>query len=274
MNGRARPEIPVPELPVPKPPVIAFHALGLDRHAFEPLRGSLQGGRQLVAFDLLGHGSNVDRASESLEDHVDHAAECILRVADGPVHLLGHSFGGVIAALACQRIRRDRHDIASLTLLATPSGGGKLYADRADAVRRDGVEQFERATLARWFGEAPPPQWRPHIDYASRALKSLSAEAIALTWRALAAFGDFSSVTSQPGTMCIAAADDLSTPPSVMSAIVDAMSGNAIRPMPMLETLPVGGHLFPLTMAPGVARLLDAHWAAVESAALNAGVRA
>src|SRR3546814_6274476 len=103
MNGRARPEIPV----------IAFHALGLDRHSFEPLRGSLHDGRQLVAFDLLGHGSNRDRASESLEDHVNYAAECILRVADGPVHLLGHSFGGVIAALACQRIRRRSEEHTS-----------------------------------------------------------------------------------------------------------------------------------------------------------------
>ena len=258
----------------PEIPVIAFHALGLDRHAFEALRGSLEDGRELVAFDLLGHGSNGDRASECLGDHVNHAAECILRVADGPVHLLGHSFGGVVAALACQSIRRDGHDVASLALLATPSGGGTLYADRAEAVLLDGVEAFGRSTLTRWFGEMPPQEWRPHVDYASRSLSSLSAEAIASTWRALAAFGDFSSVTSQPETMCIAAADDLSTPPSVMSAIVDAMSGNAIGPGPVLETLPEGGHLFPLTMAPGVARLLEAHWAAVESAApLKAGGR-
>jgi pimeloyl-ACP methyl ester carboxylesterase len=258
MNGRWRPKIPV----------IAFHALGLDRHSFEPLQGSLEEGRQLVAFDLLGHGSNGDRASECLEDHINYAAERILRVADGPVHLLGHSFGGVIAALACQRIRGDGHDIASLALLATPSGGGKLFADRAEQVLLNGVEPFKRSTLARWFGETPPPQWQPHIDYASRSLSSLSAEAIASAWRALAAFGDFSSVGSLPGAMCIAAADDLSTPPSVMSAIVDAMSGNAIGRGPVLETLPEGGHLFPLTMAPRVARLLEAHWTAVENAAL------
>lgn len=263
MIYRARPEIPV----------IAFHALGLDSHSFEPLRGSLQDGRQLVAFDLLGHGSNCDRASECLEDHVNYAAERILRVADGPVHLLGHSFGGVIAALACQKIRGDGHDITSLVLLATPSGGGKLYADRADAILLNGVEPFKRSTLARWFGEAPPPQWRPHIEYASRSLSSLSAEANALSWRALAGFGDFSSVTSQPGAMCIAAADDLSTPPSVMSAIVDAMNGNAIGPGPVLETLPDGGHLFPLTKAPMVARLLETHWTAVESALLKVGGR-
>jgi len=257
MTGRARPEIPV----------VAFHALGLDRHSFEPLRGSLRHPRQLIAFDLLGHGTEADRASELLKDHVDYAVERILRTADGPVHLLGHSFGGVIAALACQKIRSDGHDIASLALLATPSGGGKLFADRADAILLNGFEPFKRSTLARWFGETPPPQWLPHIEYASRSLSSLSAEAIALTWLALAAFGDFSSVSWQPGAICIAAADDLSTPPSVMSVIVDAMSGNACGPGPVLETLPEGGHLFPLTMAPTVARLLEAHWAAVESAA-------
>jgi len=265
MNSRARREIPV----------IALHALGLDRHSFDSLRGSLQDGRQLVAFDLLGHGGNRDRANECLEAHVNYAAERILRAADGPVHLLGHSFGGVIAALACQKICSDGHDIASLVLLATPSGGGKLYAGRADEVLLNGVEPFKRSTLARWFGETPPTQWRPHIEYASRSLSSLSAEAIAATWRALAAFGDFSSVTSPPGALCIAAADDLSTPPSIMSEIVDAMSGNAIGQGPVLDTLPGGGHLFPLTMAPRVARLLEAHWAAAESADfLKAGSQA
>src|SRR3546814_13062264 len=92
MNGRARPEIPV----------IAFHALGLDRHSFAPLRGSLHDGRQLVAFDLLGPGSNRDRASESLEDHAQYAAWGILRVADGTVSLLRPTYGRVIEAHASQ----------------------------------------------------------------------------------------------------------------------------------------------------------------------------
>ncbi|WP_169798358.1 alpha/beta fold hydrolase [Sphingomonas soli] len=255
--------------------MIAFHALGLDGHSFEPLRGSLSDDRPLIAVDLLGHGTMRDRASDRLEDHVTHAAERIRQVADGPVHLLGHSFGGAVAALACQRLRGDGHDIASLALLATPSAGGKLYADRADATRLNGVEAFREATLARWFGDAPPPHWQPHIDYASRSLTSLPADAIASTWLALAAFGDFSSLDSPPATLCIASADDLSTPPSVMSGIVDAINGNATGAGAGLETLLTGGHLFPLTMAPDAARLLEAHWVAVEGADIvPAGARA
>src|SRR3546814_11621902 len=119
-----------------------------------------------------------------------------------------------MASLACQRIRRDGHDIASLALLATPSGGGRLSAGRADAVFLNGVQPFELSTLARWFGETPPPQWRPHIEYASRSLSFLSADAIALAWRALPAFGDFSSDTAQQRTLSLPAAPalDPSTP--------------------------------------------------------------
>lgn len=245
--------------------VVAFHSIGLDGRSFEPLRRELANGRQFIAVDHLGHGGNVDTPSPSLADHIAHAAERIVNeAAGGPVHLVGHSFGGVIAALACLDIQGRGHRVASLVLMATPPRGGQIFADRADAVHRTGIAPFAQETLARWFGEAPAPQWREHAEYVSHSLESQSATSIASTWQALATFAGFPAAAAWPSALCIAAEDDRSTPPSAMSPIVEAIAPDPAARKAAFQTLPQGGHLFPLTVAPVVAPMLEAHWSAVE----------
>lgn len=255
----------------PNPTVFAVHALGLDRKAFEPLRQQLDGSRRFLAIELPGHGEAPSTPQPSLCSFVDAVLEQILdsrlaQTPSGPVHLVGHSFGGVVAALAASRLREEAQAVCSLSLLGTPAAGGQVFADRADAVVADGLAAYERSTFARWFGSEPPAEWSGAIRCASDALRRHSVESIATTWRALASFEGFSGLVCAPRVLCVAAEDDLSTPPAVMRQIVAALVSISHMPCEVgLTTIPSGGHLFPLTAAPSVATLLEAHWALAEA---------
>jgi len=219
-----------------------------------------------MAIDLPGHGDAPPIFQPSLDSYVDYVVNEISGQAPcGPLHVLGHSFGGVVAALAVPRLIEKEFQVSSLSLLGTPAQGGKVFLDRAAAVMLEGMEEFERSTFARWFGSAPPSEWSETIHYASSALRMMSKESIETTWRALASFQGFSDLVTAPSVLCVAAEDDLSTPPWVMGQIVETFTGRAdAKTNVSMKTIAKGGHLFPLTMAPAVARLLEDHWSAAE----------
>jgi surfactin synthase thioesterase subunit len=258
----------------PRSTVFAVHALGLNRHAYDPVRRHLDASRRFVAVELPGHGEAPPLRQPALNAYVDHVVdEVSAQAPHGLLHLVGHSFGGVVAAMVVPRLQEKGQAVASLTLLGTPAQGGSVFLDRADAVERDGgMEAFERSTIARWFGDNPPSEWDPAIHYASHALRTQSKASISATWRALASFQGFSGLTTAPHVLCVAAEDDLSTPPGVMAQIVDAIESRADgHGQVSLKTLVKGGHLFPLTMAPEVARLLEAQWSTAEDSTRSRG---
>ncbi len=250
----------------PRSSVFAVHALGLNRHAYDAVHRHLDESRRFVAVELPGHGDTPSLRQPALHAYVDHVVdEVSAHAPHGPVHLVGHSFGGVVAAMGVPKFKEKGLEVASLTLLGTPAQGGSSFLERAVAVMLDGMDAFERSTLARWFGDHPPAEWDQAIRYASDALRTQSKESVSATWQALASFQGFSGLVTAPHVLCVAAEDDLSTPPSVMARIVDAIeSGSHGQRSVGMRTLARGGHLFPLTMAPAVAKLLETQWSTAE----------
>lgn len=88
--------------------------------AWRPVVAQWKNGFRCVTTSLLGYGGTVERRT-ALDAGIAHEAEvleAVIRRAAGPVHLVGHSFGG-LSALAVAL--RKRVPLLSLTIAEAPA---------------------------------------------------------------------------------------------------------------------------------------------------------
>ena len=88
--------------------------------AWRPVIAHWGGRFRCVTTSLLGYGGTVERRT-AVDPDISHEAEVVesvIRRAGGPVHLVGHSFGGLVAVAIALR----RHvPVASLVILEAPA---------------------------------------------------------------------------------------------------------------------------------------------------------
>lgn len=82
-------------------PIVLIH--GLFGHLKDPTIIRSLNHADVFAPDLLGYGIEEGAAEWSLQDQADHVGHWIERNSPGPVHLVGHSVGGAVAALVAGR---------------------------------------------------------------------------------------------------------------------------------------------------------------------------
>jgi pimeloyl-ACP methyl ester carboxylesterase len=103
--------------------------------AWRPVIAAWDSRFRCVTTSLLGYGKTAERrtARDPSISHEADVLESVIRRAGDPVHLVGHSFGGLVAlALALC----DRAPLASLTILEAPA---------AEVLREDRDDQHYRA---------------------------------------------------------------------------------------------------------------------------------
>jgi pimeloyl-ACP methyl ester carboxylesterase len=88
--------------------------------AWRPVTAHLQGWFRCVTTSLLGYGGTAERRTPDDTDiaHEREILETVIRRAGGPVHLVGHSFGGLTALAVALRGRVPLH---SLTIAEAPA---------------------------------------------------------------------------------------------------------------------------------------------------------
>ncbi|OHZ01613.1 alpha/beta fold hydrolase [Salinicola sp. MIT1003] len=236
--------------------VVALHSLGLDAAAFTPLGHCLGQGWRLITFDQLGHGTRALTPPTSFEALVDDAVAVVETQQAGPVHLLGHSMGGAVAALATARADVR---IASLTLVATPPMGLPAFVERGEQALRGGMENAIETTLARWFGAGEEDDVAHR--YATRSLRRMTPAGYAACWRVFASFGGYRELVAKlPSTLLLAMANDISTPPSALTEIADSFYADSRGADIEMVTLPNSGHMGPLTHPAALAEVLTSYW--------------
>jgi len=81
-------------------PVVFVHGTVSDYRYWEPQRAAIAERHRFVAYSLRYHEPNRwqdDGAQYSVQTHVDDLAAFIQSLNAGPVHLVGHSYGGDVA---------------------------------------------------------------------------------------------------------------------------------------------------------------------------------
>ncbi len=88
--------------------------------AWRPVMDALRGRFRCVTTSLLGYGRTAERRTthDPSITHETDVVESVIRRAGGDVHLVGHSFGGLVAAAVALG---DRVSLASLTIAEAPA---------------------------------------------------------------------------------------------------------------------------------------------------------
>ncbi len=103
--------------------------------AWRPVIGALGDAFRCVTTSLLGYGGTAERrtASDASITYEVETVEAVVRRAGGRVHLVGHSFGGLVALAVALR---GEVPLASLTIAEAPA---------AELLRARGEEEHYRA---------------------------------------------------------------------------------------------------------------------------------
>ena len=88
--------------------------------AWKPVMTSWEGQFRCITTSLLGYGRTAERrtANDPSIFHETEALETVIDRSGGPVHLVGHSFGGLVALAVALR---NRTSLASLTIVEAPA---------------------------------------------------------------------------------------------------------------------------------------------------------
>ena len=138
-----------------------IHGLFADADSYTLLaRRMAKGGLRVLAIDLPGHGGSDARAS-TLDQLVDATATTLRATTVGPVRLVGHSLGAMIAARIAAEGEVQLHHLA----LIAPAGLGKeIDAGFINGmIRAESVADLERE-LAKLDGGVLPPSYLAELQ--------------------------------------------------------------------------------------------------------------
>jgi len=208
--------------------VVLVHAIGQDLTYWDRQIECLASTYNVVAFDLPGHGRSRGIPQEwSFEMSTATVAKLIECVSALPVHLVGISFGGMIA----QRLTIERPELVrSLTLIATaPRFSDEVRLEmrrRAETVREQGMSAILESTISRWF-TADTRSRRPDIiDRITKTLLNDNPDIHAAIWDLISGHDTHTSLGRiQCPTIVMVGNQDPSTPPWVAEELASAIPG-------------------------------------------------
>ena len=164
------------------PPLVLVHGAGSARWSFDAVRPHLEDSFTVIAIDRRGRGDSGDSGEYALEREYEDVAAVVRDAGDGAL-LMGHSYGGLVAAGAARLL-----DLPRLALYEPAMGGVLAGADTIDrweslisAGERDTVVReffrdiagYDEAAIAEAEGS---PMWEARLRIVPTVPRELRAE--------------------------------------------------------------------------------------------------
>jgi len=221
------------------PPLVMLHGIGSSGESFEGQLGSLAGRFRVIAWDAPGYGETdpIAAQSPSAADYASVAGALIDALATGPVNLLGHSLGAIIAS----RLTVMHPDRVRRLVLANPAAGygsapPEVRAKRLDERIRN-MDELGPVGLAETRSKVlvGPKASVAALEKVKAVHRKLNPEGYKQAGRLLASadiFADAAQITAPTLVMCGDA--DVVTPEAECRKIAGAIRGARYRSLPGL----------------------------------------
>lgn len=135
--------------------IVLLHGVGMQSAAWAPQIAALRRTHRVIALDLPGHGrSDPLNTASQLPDFVAWCAEALQTLDLGPVNLVGHSMGALIALGVAVSHPNLVRRIAVLNIVFRRDADARAAVIARAGEIEAGVIDLEKP-LARWFDEAP-----------------------------------------------------------------------------------------------------------------------
>ncbi|MBL0371778.1 3-oxoadipate enol-lactonase [Rhizobium sp. KVB221] len=208
-------------------PVVVFsNSLGTDFRIWLPLIDELTDNWSILVYDKRGHGlSDVGTAPYTIEDHADDLIGLTAHLGIKKAIFVGLSVGGLIV----QSVYAKKPGLVQKIVLCDTAhkiGTADMWNGRIETARTAGIGSMADAILERWFTKDFRDQRKADLSGYRNMLTRQSVEGYAGTCAAIrdADFTEAARKIKVP-TLCIVGDQDGSTPPDVVRATADLISG-------------------------------------------------
>ncbi|MGW7412620.1 bifunctional 3-oxoadipate enol-lactonase/4-carboxymuconolactone decarboxylase PcaDC [Streptomyces sp. NPDC054863] len=240
--------------PAGAPPLLLGPSLGTSLSVWGPQVPALARRFRVVRWDLPGHGGSAAQLVEAGAS-VGDLGRLVLALADSlgveRFSYAGISLGGAVGAwLAVHHPAR----VERLALVCSSArfGTPQMWHERAESVRREGVEPLAASAPARWF---TPGFDGPAVTDLVAVQRAVDPAAYAACCDALAAFDlrdDVGRITAP--TLVVAGRADTATPPVDARLLADSI------PDAGLVEIPHAAHLAGVEQPGAVLTALQGHF--------------
>ena len=206
--------------------VVLSHALGCNLSMWDEVAEILKEDFTVVRYDHRNHGkSDFSDKPFSVDDLADDAALLIKSLGDQPISFVGLSLGGMVA----QSLAARYPNLVNACLIANSAeyyddAVKKMWADRIEKVKQEGVSSISAMALERWFTpeylSSENKQISKKLEAIKKELDEFNANAYSLSCAAVAGVDcREGNKTVRVPTLVLYGSRDQATPPALSEAI-------------------------------------------------------